>query len=111
MSTRGIEIYCLFISILTVGCDDREDWEQLKTLSPANGVYIERFYKSFGVYGGSCEKYYVTDSSTYRFHVGNSDDNSYLLFNVVGSTLYVKKYSDFGTGFLCIQEDTFELEK
>jgi len=85
--------YFLFIIGFMLGCDNEKKWEHLKTENITEKVFVERFYKSYGVHSGGSQKYFVTDSSTYRFSVGTCDDKQYFTMKVDDSVLTVEKYS------------------
>jgi hypothetical protein len=87
------KVFVLFALALFWNCNDAENWEYIGTERLRDDVFVERFYKSFGAHAGGSQKYFVTDSLTYRFSLGICDDKEYLTMKIDSSTLIVEKHS------------------
>ena len=57
-----------------------------------SSLFVERYrIAGYGVYGGNIESVFLTDSMTFRIHIGAVDDNHELVFKMIGDLIYYKK--------------------
>ncbi len=92
---KKFAILLLVVSAFMASCknDDIEGFEYLDTETLAKNVYVEKYYKSYGVYGGGTQKYFFTDSINVKIYLGNSDDKEYINFTIEGDEIKAEKYT------------------
>ncbi|HHB77785.1 MAG TPA: hypothetical protein ENK85_00975 [Saprospiraceae bacterium] len=85
----------LFISIVFIySCNNNRDgWNHIESKTLEKGVFVEIFYKSYGVYGGGSMEYFITDSLSYRYSIGVCDDKEGFEMSINGSHLIVEKHT------------------
>jgi hypothetical protein len=86
----------LYLTVLVfASCknDSLEGYEYLTTDRLQDSLYVERYYTSYGVYGGGSQKYFITDSSGYKVYVGESDEKEFVNFSIEGDKVKVVKYT------------------
>jgi hypothetical protein len=77
------------------GCESTsiEGYDHLATRPLGQDIYFEIYSKSYGVYGGSAIKYFVTDSAGYHQYIGSCDDKEFFKGTVLENAVIVEKYT------------------
>lgn len=81
--------------VLLAACDSSstEGYDLSGTRALDNSFFLEVYSKSYGVYGGSESKYFVTDSVGYRQYIGSCDDKEFFKVYVSERKILAEKFS------------------
>lgn len=81
--------------LLMTSCesDDISGFEYLDTETLAKGIYVEKYSKSDGVYGGWIQKYFLTDSVSSKIYLAQSEDKEFINFTLESNKIKAEKYS------------------
>lgn len=96
LQNLSLEKSIIFLLILLcTSCDDSsiEGYESLPVEKISDSLYIEKYILSHGVYGGQTTKYFITDFSEFRIHVGNCDEKEFFNVSIEGHKIKVDKHT------------------
>lgn len=92
---RIVRAFLVLSIVLVTACDSSslEGYEHIATRDLDNSLFLEVHARSYGVYGGSSIRYFVTDSTGYRRYIGSCNDKEFFRVFAAEGKVIAEKYS------------------